>query len=371
MIEKKAPAFAEFSEFASLSAGGKVAFSTDDFFAPCENMLQDSDPVFIHDKYTEYGKWMDGWETRRKRITGHDWCILKLATKCVIRGLLLDTAFFTGNYAPKYSIQAACLTREEEALIPKRDTKMGSACSRCDLEQIERLNSDKWEEIVPVTALRPGYEETRLNYQKVLSDEAWTHVRINIFPDGGIARFRVYGEARPEAPPKGQIIDLASLLSGGTCQGYSNAHYGHPRNMIKPKKGVNMGDGWETARRLDRPEVIEANEDGTLKVPGEEWAVFKLGFAGKIKKLCVDTAHFKGNFPDSVKIEGAYLGRADWCSDVKYSWRSLLKPSKLSADNEHWYTCDSETVTHIRVTMAPDGGISRIRAFGFVDSRIN
>ncbi|XP_028157548.1 allantoicase-like isoform X2 [Ostrinia furnacalis] len=339
MIEKKAPAFTDLSEFCSTSAGGKVVFSTDDFFAPCENMLLDTEPIFIPEKYTEFGKWMDGWETRRKRVTGHDWCILKLATKCVIR---------------------------EEALAPERDTKMGSACTDCEYEQIERLSSDKWETIVPVTALRPGYEETRLNYQKVVSDEAWTHIRVNMFPDGGIARLRVYGEARPEPPSSDEIVDLVSLLSGGTCQGYSNAHFGHPRNMIKPCKSKCMADGWETARRLDRPEIIEANDDGTLKLPGQEWAILKLGFPGTIQKICVDTAHFKGNYPDSVKIEGAYLGCADWSPDSTYTWSTVLKASKLSAHNEHWFDCHSEPITHIRVSMAPDGGISRIRTFGFI-----
>lgn len=91
-----------------------------------------------------------------------------------------------------------------------------------------------------------------------------------------------------------------------------------------------MADGWETARRLDRPEIIEANDDGTLKVPGQEWAIFKLGYPGRIEKICVDTAHFKGNFPDSVKIEGAFLGFADWTPELSYNWGSILKPSKVS-----------------------------------------
>lgn len=370
MIEKKiVPAFAELNEFASLSAGGSVVFATDDFFAPCENMLNDSEPIFIADKYTEFGKWMDGWETRRKRIPGHDWCILKLATKCVIRGLLVDTAFFTGNYAPKYSIQAARLTPEEEALLSRRDTQMGSACSECDLERVKQLRSDKWEEIVPITALRPGFEESRMNYQKVLSDESWTHIRLNIYPDGGIARLRVYGEAKPEAPPHDQLVDLASMLSGTTCLGYSNAHYGHPRNIIKPNNGETMADGWETARRLDRPEVLEAKDDGTLKVLGEEWAVFKLGFCGTIKEICVDTTHFKGNFPDSIKLEGALLNE-QWSEGKPCHWYNILNPSKLSANKEHWFSCNSDVISHIRVTIAPDGGISRIKTFGHVEPNI-
>ncbi|XP_013184664.2 allantoicase [Amyelois transitella] len=367
MIDTRPPGFSELCELASSSSGGQVLFATDDFFAPCENMISDEEPIFIPEKFTEYGKWMDGWETRRKRISGHDWCIIKLATKCIIKGLLVDTAFFTGNNAPKYSVQAASLTPEEEALIPERKPQMGTACSEYNLEKIGHLNSDKWDEIVPMTPLRPGYEDTRFNYQKVVSDETWTHLRINIYPDGGIARFRVYGEAKPEMPRHNQIIDLVSMLSGGTCQGYSNAHYGHPKNMIKPSKSCVMSDGWETARRLDRPNVIEVNDDGTLRVPGQEWAVFKLGFPGKISKICIDTAHFKGNFPDSVKIEGAYLDKDNWCAEDEPTWHKILKPSKMSADKEHWFDCDSEVVTHVRVTMAPDGGISRIRTLGYVD----
>ncbi|XP_039750148.1 allantoicase-like [Pararge aegeria] len=371
MIEKICiPAFAELSEFASTSAGGKVIFASDDFFATCENMIADSDPIFIADKYTEFGKWMDGWETRRKRMAGHDWCILKLATKCVVRGLLVDTAFFTGNYAPKYSIQAACLTPEEEALLPERDTQMGSACTECDLERVKQLSSDKWEEIVPITALRPGYEDTRMNYQKVVSDEAFTHVRVNIYPDGGIARLRVFGEAKPEAPPSDQLVDLASLLTGATCLGYSNAHYGHPKNVIKPRRGETMADGWETARQLNRPEILESSDDGTLKTTGEEWAVFKLGFNGRIQKICVDTEHFKGNYPDSIKVEGALLVNAEWAHSKPVVWYNILKASKLSAHKEHWFTCNSDVISHIKVTIAPDGGFSRIRAFGHVEQTI-
>ncbi|KAG6453581.1 allantoicase [Manduca sexta] len=363
MIGNETQDFTKLSDFASVSTGGKVLFATDDFFAVSENLIADSEPIFIADKYTEFGKWMDGWETRRKRIPGHDWCIIKLAINCVIRGLLVDTAFFTGNNAPKFSIQAALLTPEEEELIPERNA--GSASSDRDLELVSRLHSEKWKEIVPITPLQPGYEETRRNYVKVASEKAWTHIRLNIYPDGGIARLRVYGEARPQVPPPDQLVDLVSLLNGGVCEGYSNAHYGHPKNLIKPFKGTGMADGWETARRKDRPEIIRSNPDGTLQFTGEEWAVFKLGFPGRIQKLSVDTAHFKGNYPYTVKIEGLNL-ECDWCPDAKYKWQNILKPSKLSANNEHWYERNSDIITHIRVTISPDGGISRIRALGYV-----
>ncbi|GBP05442.1 Allantoicase [Eumeta japonica] len=352
-------------------AGGKVLFATDDFFAVCENMLSDSEPIFIPEKYTEYGKWMDGWETRRKRTPGHDWCILKLATKCVIRGVQVDTAFFTGNYAPKYSVQAACLSPQEEALLPKRQSRQGTTCDARDLQQIELLVSERWEELIPKTPLRPGYEHSRHNYQKVVSDEAWTHIRVNMYPDGGIARLRVFGEARPAPPLSDELVDLASMLSGGVCQGFSNAHYGHPRNTIKPGRGVNMGDGWETARRLDRPEVLRANADGTLSVPGEEWAVYKLGYVGEVVKVCVDTRHFKGNFPDSIRVEGARLETKDWAENQKAVWFPLVNTSKLTANSEHWFECQPRVASHVRVTMAPDGGISRVRVMGYVTSEIS
>ncbi|CAK1546240.1 unnamed protein product [Leptosia nina] len=368
MIEKP-PAFVDLTEFASNSTGGEVIFATDDFFATCENMISDKDPIFLPEEYTEFGKWMDGWETRRKRIPGHDWCLIRLATKCIIRGLLVDTAFFTGNYAPKYSIQAACLSPEEEALIPKRISRMGSAASESDLKQMNELRSDKWEEIVPITALLPGYEETRMNFQKVLSDEAWTYIRVNLYPDGGIARLRVFGEAAPDVPPSDQLVDLASMLYGATVLTYSNAHYGHPKNIVKPGKSETMADGWETARRLDRPAIINIREDGTLKVPGEEWAIFKLGFPGRAKDICIDTTQFKGNFPDSVKIEGAFL-KNDFASTRDVIWKSILRPVKLSANKEHWIECDSDIITHIRVTMAPDGGFSRLRMYGFVETNL-
>ncbi|XP_077283095.1 allantoicase-like [Arctopsyche grandis] len=363
------PKFIELNELCSKSAGGEVLFATDDYFAPAENMILDNEPVFIQEKFTEFGKWMDGWETRRKRCIGHDWCIIKLGSKAIIHGVDVDTAFFTGNFTPKYSIQAACLTPEDEKLIPLRKGEMGSCCNRNDLIEIGQLSSEHWQEIIPKTALQPGYEDTRHNYQKVISDEAFTHIRINMYPDGGIARLRVYGIAKldmSQAFIENDMVDLIAMKNGGVCQGYSNAHYGHPRNLIKQTKGYNMADGWETARRLDRPDVIQANEDGTLKVPGCEWATFKLGYSGSISRICVDTHHFKGNFPDSVKIEGALINNCQWSETIDKSikWINILPTTKLSAHAEHWYDCNVEDkISHVRVTIAPDGGISRVRLF--------
>ncbi|XP_045494408.1 probable allantoicase [Colias croceus] len=368
MIDSKPPAFTNLNDYAKEDVGAKVLFATDDFFAICDNMLLRTEPEFIADKYTEYGKLMDGWETRRKRVEGHDWCIIRLATICTIKGLLIDTAYFIGNYAPKYSIQAAVLRPEDEAIIPKRNASIGTGATEDDFKQINKLRSDGWEEIVPLTVLQPGNEVTRRNYQKVLSDEAWTHIRINIFPDGGIARLSVFGEAMPPVPPPDQLIDLISMLNGGKLLGFSNGQFSSPKNLIKPEKSQSMADGWETARRLDRPKVITAYDNGTITSPGEEYAVFKLGFTGRVKKICADTTQFKGNYPDTIRFEGVNLGNKEWEDSQDIPWKTILGPVKLSANREHWFDSDTDAINHVRVIIAPDGGMSRVRMYGFVES---
>lgn len=344
-----------------------MIFSTDDWFATAENMLKDTEPVFIADKYTECGKWMDGWETRRKRIPGHDWCIVKLGAPCNIKGILVDTAFFTGNYAPRISIQGACLSEYDESLLPSRQNKLGSACSTEEVQMISEVKSECWPELVEMTNLKPGYEDTRKTYISVDSNEVCSYIRVNMYPDGGIARLRVYGTVVPDLCQFdcNDIIDLVAMENGGTCVGYSNAHFGHPRNLIKPNRGINMGDGWETMRRLDRPAILEADSNGILKVPGCEWAIIKMCCSGYVNEVVVDTLHFKGNFPDSVKIEGTILSAEETLSSAK--WITILQSQKLSANKEHFYKNEIHVdgpFSHIRVTMSPDGGISRVRLFG-------
>ncbi|XP_055528732.1 allantoicase-like [Wyeomyia smithii] len=375
MTEQKSvePAFLQLSELASESSGGRILFATDDWFAPAEWMLKDSEPIFIADKYTPYGKWMDGWETRRKRIAGHDWCIVRLAALSTIKGVLVDTAHFTGNYAPKFSMQGAKLSRSKEELIPERGREMiGTACSQKDLEAMADLGSEDWMTVIGMTQLKPGYDATRKQYFNIDGcNEPFTHLRVNIFPDGGIARLRVFGEVQPDIKAMlsgSNLIDLLGMLNGGQCLSFSNAHYGHPRNLIKPNRGVNMGDGWETARRLDRPPVLKTDKQGILQVPGCEWAIFRLCSKGTVEKIVVDTNHFKGNFPDNVKIEATLLDANRTLQSAQ--WRVLLDSSKLAAHQEHIFQEEKlqfrGPCNHIRITMSPDGGISRVRLFGRV-----
>ncbi|RXM31036.1 hypothetical protein EOD39_7321 [Acipenser ruthenus] len=267
---------------------------------------------------------MDGWETRRKRIPGHDWCIIQLGVTGVIHGFDVDTSFFTGNYAPSISIQAACLSQDGIPEFPAQGDRTGTAASEEEFQAIQKLQSDSWVELVSIAALKPGYVDTCHNYFPVSSQQRWTHIRLNLYPGdkriveewscgicngyfslakryryGGIARLKVYGIGERDwtAVSPDEKVDLASLVNGGVCVGFSDAHFGHPRNLIGLGRAINMGDGWETARRLDRPPVLTVDDKGVLQVPGSEWSVFRLGHPGVITQIEIDTNHFKVSLP--------------------------------------------------------------------------
>lgn len=369
------PRYTELNELSSKSNGGKILFATDDWFAEAERLLEDSAPSFDPEAYTEYGKLMDGWETRRKRCAGHDWCIIKLGVAGVVQGIEVDTSFFTGNFAPRFSVQAANLSEKDEALIPSRKiNSVGTACSLEMHNKVKRLGSEKWTEIISMTELQPGYTECCHNFNEVSSMETWTHLRLNMYPDGGIARFKVYGESRPSKTiDKYETIDLLSAKNGGLCLGYSNAHFGHPKNLIRQKRSESMADGWETARRLDRPAILEVDANGILLVPGNEWAVFRLGYIGMVSSLIVDTKYFKGNYPDSVQIEGILAKPSQGLNKKNFTnndWKIILTKRKLQPHRTHEYLKDDlkskGPFSHIKITIAPDGGLSRIKVFGTV-----
>jgi len=368
------PSWTELNELSSNTLGGKVLFSTDDWFAPAE-MLLNSDAAVWKEGFTEQGKWMDGWETRRKRIPGHDWCIIKLGLPGTVDGVELDTSFFTGNYAPRASVQGAWI--DNDLPLKPREGGAGKKANKEQLDAAANINSEKWTTIVEMSSLGAGYKDTCKSYFTAKGKGPFTHIRLNIFPDGGVARMRIYGVAVPSLPDSSfSLVDLVSANMGGVCIGYSDAHYGHPRNMIKTGRGKDMGDGWETARRLDRPPVLVADNAGILKVPGSEWAAFKLGIPGFVRAIEVDTNHFKGNFPDSVVIEAANIdGDVDEAKKILLSsekhWKILLPAKKLSAHKQHYFPKEEishrDRITHVRVRMFPDGGISRIGILGTCD----
>ncbi|MBN3310305.1 ALLC Allantoicase, partial [Amia calva] len=306
---------------------------------------------------------------------GHDWCIVQLGVPGIVQGFDIDTSYFTGNYAPSVSIQAASLNQDEIPAFKPQGDRTGTAASEEEFKAAAKLHSECWEELVPVSQLKPGYVDTCHNYFSVNTQQRFTHIRLNMYPDGGIARLKVYGIGQRDwsVVSYNDHVDLVALTNGGVCVGYSDAHFGHPRNMIGLGRAINMGDGWETARRLDRPAILKVDHKGILQVPGSEWAVFKLGHPGVIRHIEIDTNHFKGNFPDSCKIEGCTLAPEEENEYIsvkwKAEWKILLPPQKLKPHHRHFFSATSieltEIVTHVRLIIAPDGGISRMRLWGF------
>jgi len=317
---------------ASSKLGASAIACSDDFFAPMHRMLKDTPAVFIEDKYDDNGKWMDGWESRRKRTPGHDWCIVKLARAGIVHGIEIDTTHFTGNYAPAASMEACY----------------------CDQDQVAA--EQDWTEVLPRSELG-GDTNYRFAAQNA---QVFTHVRLNIFPDGGIARFRVF--AKPEVDwqrlDKSERIDLAAALNGGVALACNDQHYGHIRNLLAPGRGINMGDGWETRRRRE---------------PGNDWVIIALAHSGIIRQIEIDTAHFKGNYPDRFDIQGANVAQHS-LNDLpgqSENWPLLLPQSKLEADHIHVFEdtiLQHDPVTHVRMNIYPDGGVSRLRLYSQIIS---
>ncbi|UPT70111.1 MAG: allantoicase [Flavobacterium sp. JAD_PAG50586_2] len=328
-IIKESPAFTALTDLAAERLGGKVLYATDDFFAEKENLLLPTRGIFITDKYTDRGKWMDGWESRRKRTPGHDWAVIQLATSGKITGFDIDTNFFLGNHPPHCSIEAANLP---------------DGYKTSDWEDVA------WTEILPKSHLDAGSQ----NFYECGSNEIYTHLRLHIYPDGGVARFRVYGEVFKDwsSFDAATEIDLVAAINGGQAIACNDMFFSAMSNLIMPNRGANMGDGWETKRN---------------RTPNNrDWVILKLAHKGTVDKIVVDTCHFKGNYPDSCSIEFCNSDN-DEAVIKNGDWKTLLPQQKLSADNEHEFVKEinaHEPITHVRLNIFPDGGISRLRLFG-------
>jgi allantoicase len=303
--------------------GTRVTYATDEFFAAKERVIDPATPVFIDGKYDDNGKWMDGWESRRKRVEGHDYCVIRFGVPGVIRGFDIDTSYFTGNYPPQASIEA-CLSDED---VPE----------------------DGWVEVLAKTNLSGDS-----HHLLAIDDErVWTHVRLHIYPDGGIARLRIYGQVKADFSGVDGFVDFAAIENGGRAIACSDEHFGSMHNLNVHGRGVNMGDGWETARR---------------RGPGNDWVIIALAQAGVIERVEVDTAHFKGNYPDRVSLDVGVFESDDQASNDSPNWKSLLPETKLKMDQQHYFEDlqANEPATHVRMSIYPDGGVSRLRLFGRV-----
>ena len=319
-------------DLAAERLGGETLGCSDDFFAEMENLLKPGRGIFIEDKYTERGKWMDGWESRRSygRDNGRDsdWCLIALGVPGKILGFDIDTNHFRGN-----SPQMVCV----------------EACQSKDKPSFDQV----WTVILPKVEVNAHSQNIFELEDK--SDQIWTHLRLTMFPDGGIARCRVYGYpiADPAQFLPGELIDLAAIKNGGMAIRCSDMFFSDKNNLLMPGRGINMGDGWETKRRRD---------------PGPDWSIVKLAFKGTISKVLIDTAHFKGNYPDRFSLQG-FNGSDDEALACGDKWIALIAETKLEANHEHTFIDEvintASSFTHVRLNIFPDGGVSRMRIMGY------
>ncbi|RLV93649.1 Allantoicase [Spathaspora sp. JA1] len=315
--------------------GGKIISCSDQFFAAAENLIKPKPPIRDATKFTYSGAWYDGWETRRHNPEEADWVTFNLGvSSAYLIGCEVDTAFFNGNHAPYISIEAL---------------------QSFDNDNLETVKESDWEEVIPKTECGPS--QRHFFSRIALTEKNYTHARLRMYPDGGIARFRLYGLVVPVFSKSiEQVLDLASVQNGGVAVKFSDQHFGTADNLLLPGRGHDMSDGWETKRSRD---------------PGHtDWVIIKLGIRAKLHRIVVDTAHFRGNYPQLINVEATYVDKEQSLSCDLRTWDVIVPDSKTSADKEHYYDIDEEfannVYSHIKLTIIPDGGVKRVRAFGVI-----
>ncbi len=332
-------------DLASRSLRGSVVAASDEFFAGKENLINPSPPSFTPRTYGHKGQVYDGWETRRRRgpsgalpaADEHDWAVVRLGAPGVVRAIMVDTAFFTGNYPASCAVEACWVSGYPVSL---------AGC--------------EWVPLVPRTPLKGDSQHVF----QVPSQRRFTHVRLRIYPDGGVARLRVHGLVVCDPRlVEGLTFDLAALSSGGDVVACSDQFYSSPRNVLSPGFPRVMGDGWETRRR---------------RSAGNEWIVVRLAGLSVVSLAEIDTSLYVGNPPGAASLLG--LDASSVASSVASSLASLAEPvppagpaswfpllprTALLPDTPHRFRlADSRPVTHVRLDVFPDGGIARLRLHG-------
>lgn len=334
--------------------GASILSISDEFFAAASNLLTPTPPIRKPGVYVHSGAWYDGWETRRHNAKEFDWVVVRLGCVGVVEGVEVDTAFFSGNEAEEVGLDGWFMPPGGEEGDVGEDGFSG------------------WREVLPRQACGPNQRQA---WKVVVAGEEmrpYTHLRLKMYPDGGIARLRVYGHAVP--PPLSASVtgleghlpveELSSALNGGVALSCSDQHFGVRSNLLLPGRGVDMGDGWETARSRTKGHV--------------DWVVCRLGLRGKsVDKVVVDTKDFRGNFPRAVKVEGWLTGQDKAVEEPKSDddgWIELVNGEKpCQADTEHIFEAqdlsnslipDGKVLTHVKMTIIPDGGVKRLRIFG-------
>lgn len=321
---------ARLPDLAGRALGGGVVWANDEAFAERENLIKPGPPVFDPSAFGHKGKVYDGWETRRRREPGHDAAIVRLGAPGLVRSVVVDTAWFKGNFPPQASVEGVCLD---------------------GYPSVDALQAARWEPLVPVVDLKGDTEHVFA----VDSDRRYTHVRLSIYPDGGVARLRVHGEPLPDPRVLGALgtFDLAALEYGGLVVDCSDMFYGSPHHLILPGLARTMGEGWETARRRD---------------DGNDWVTVRLAEAGVVRVAEIDTSYFLGNAPGEVALRGRRRLEepepADNIADPD-GWFDLLPRVRLQPDTRHRFVLtESRPTTHVRMDIYPDGGLARLRLVG-------
>ncbi|CUR56790.1 putative allantoicase [metagenome] len=319
--------FRTLPDLASRQLAGSVVWANDELFAQRENLINPEPSVFSTEEFGHKGKVYDGWETRRRRDGGeHDRAIVRLGAPGIVHGVVVDTAWFTGNYPPYVSVEAVSLS---------------------DYPSTDDLLAATWTTLVPRS---PALGDTE-NIFEVADRHRYTHVRLTIYPDGGVARFRVHGEVVPDPSLLTGTIDLAAQEHGGTVLDCSNRFYSSPDNLLVPGRSRIMGDGWENARRRD---------------DGNDHVTIALAATGLVRRIEVDTSYFVGNAPGEFRVVGI---RDASDLDDPSSWVTLVVRRPALPDTRHLLTVSDQTpVGLVRVDVYPDGGLSRVRVFGEIES---
>jgi allantoicase len=307
--------------------GGSVLAVSDESFGDKDNLLNPGPPTRPGD-FGNRGEIVDGWETRRRRQPGHDWAIVRLGAPGAITSIVVDTSFFSGNY-PESCLIEAC---GREGYPGPRDLEGGTG----------------WVEVVP----RSSLEAHKLNVFRVNEPYRFTHVRLSIFPDGGVARLRVFGETVPDPRQfDGVSVDLVSQAVGGAMVSCSDDFYTSPSLLIRPDEPRTMGDGWESRRR---------------RGPGNDYAIFQLGVEGEVRKVVVDTIYFRYNASGEIALQRSPEQPAPPADSSL--WQPLVERTGVQPDTSHSFmVANPSTSACVRLDAFPDAGLSRLRLIGRVD----
>jgi len=322
----EAPPFARLPDLASRALSGSVVHANDELFAQRENLITPTRAVFSTEDFGHKGKVYDGWETRRRREEGHDHAVVRLGVPGVVKGVVIDTAWFKGNYPPHASVEAASFETHPS---------------------VTELEAAEWVTLAAKAPIKGDAD----NYFEVDDPHRYTHVRLSIYPDGGVARFRVHGEPVPDPRLLTGTVDLAGLENGGAIVDCSNMFYSSPVQILLPGRARIMGEGWENARRRDG---------------GNDHVTVRLAAAGAVRRIEVDTSYFVGNAAGWARVSGVDEATGD--VGAPDTWTELVARTRLQPDTRQFFRiAPAAPVTHVRLDVYPDGGLARFRVNGEVD----